>query len=477
MRAPISKVRSLALASAAVLSLVGCGQEPAEGDADVGVQQSNLWMKAGNVKWPGHDIIVCFDPAVPAAFRTRVQAKVENSWERVGNLDFRSWGTCAMPPSGSLVAVSIDGTIAAPGSGAAAQGLTYRLRDPATGPTKVVFRNTTVSDGTIIHEFGHVLGWADEDADGAPCTQRTSGGTSLESEGDLWSSIMTSGGNCGLAQTLSAWDVLGTRTMYGQRPPGEITGVNGLDVAIAGAKTGNNVAVVGWRMLGGDWNGRFRRTSVVGRTLAAKTPSIINRCLAVQGGAVGGGFTPVVAKDCDAAAPQLFDFTQTAWLAMGNRCVEASSFTAGGTLSIRTCSGIPKQQWDFFHASNQIRLSGTNQCVSIPNGSTALGTKPTLQTCSSGASNQVYVYSEERIRFGDKCMNVATGTAADGNPIVLWDGCDYVPRYPNTQFTIRGPIKAMGQCLTMQGGIAYDGVALGVEPCSTAATQVWEYAW
>jgi hypothetical protein len=421
---------------------------------------------------------VCFGSTVPTAFRTKVRSQVENSWERVANLDFSGWGTCpSRLPSGGLVVVNIDASIVVPGTTTVADGLATRPDNPATALTTVKFRNTMVSNKTFVHEFGHVLGWADQTTSTNPCTEITSGGTNLAWESDLHTSVMSQN-NCQLLESLSPWDVLGTRYIYGQHPPGQITGVNGLDVAISGAQVGNNADVVAWRMLGGEWHGRFKRTATIARTLAAKTPNAIWRCLAVKGGVVGSGFTQIVAKDCAASAPQLFDFTNMSWLVMGNKCVHASSYSAGATLSIQECvTNTGQQRWDFFAGSNQIKLNGTNLCVTVPGGSTALGTRPTLQACDSSASNQVFVYSEDRIRFGDKCMNVYGGSAANGGAIVLWDGCDVVPHYHNAQFTIRGQIKAMGQCLTMQNDVAADGALIGVEPCSVTATQVWEYSW
>jgi hypothetical protein len=71
---------------------------------------------------------------------------------------------------------------------------------------------------------------------------------------------------------------------------------------------------------------------------------------------------------------------------------------------------------------------------------------------------------------------VLGNTTANGNGIGLWDGCTYSPPYPNDQYTIKGPITSMGQCVTMDG-TPYNGVPVGVSPCNGTSNQSWEYYW
>lgn len=156
--------------------------------------------------------------------------------------------------------------------------------------------------------------------------------------------------------------------------------------------------------------------------------------------------------------------------------MQASSSAVNATLSIQACSGSSLQKWNFFDANREVRLNGTNLCVEIPGGNTALGTLPKLATCNSGA-NQTFTFSASDIRFSNRCFAVLGGVTTPGAGVALWDGCDVNPPLPHEQFTIRGQVKSLGQCVDMSGQAGFDGVPIGVAPCSAAQSQIWEYFW
>jgi len=113
----------------------------------------------------------------------------------------------------------------------------------------------------------------------------------------------------------------------------------------------------------------------------------------------------------------------------------------------------------------------------VPGGDTTLGTPLELAICSTAAT-QTFSFTNGQISYTSpgnvtRCLNVLGGSATSGN-IGLWD-CG---AFFNEQFTIRGPVTSMGQCVEMSGGIPYEGVPIGVAPCvSGAPRQIWEYYW
>ena len=161
---------------------------------------------------------------------------------------------------------------------------------------------------------------------------------------------------------------------------------------------------------------------------------------------------------------------------MGNRCVTAESSAAGSKLSIQACAfGQTRQTWDILDGNRNIKLSGTNLCVTVPNGDTTLGTELQLATCSTSA-NQIFPLEVSHILFGSTplCWNVLGGHTTNGSRIGLYNEC--VTGHQNEVFTARGQIRGLGQCVDMNGPPA-DGVPLAMKPCSTAVTQTWEYYW
>jgi hypothetical protein len=263
--------------------------------------------------------------------------------------------------------------------------------------------------------------------------------------------------------------------LYGQKPPGSIAGLNGLVLNIQGGVTTTGTPIIGWPNAAA-WNDSWKRISDTSLLLKAQTGST-QRCLNIQGGTVGTGTTPLISWSCsEAFTNEQFHFLGVAWRAMGTRCIQADSATSGAKLSLQACGSSSLQKWDFFEGNRRIRLNGSNLCVNVPGGSTTLGTELTLATCST-STNQIFGFSNGFINFSNRCFNVLGGTTASGNRLALWDGCTVSPPLHNEQFTIRGPITGLGQCIDIVGGVPSDGVGIGVSPCTGAARQTWEYFW
>ena len=381
----------------------------------------------------------------------------------------------AISSSGSQFPVACQIVVGVRALGAGVLGMTSgSVTNPTAGLVYVDFASTLPSNKTIVHEFGHGIGFHEENSSTSPSTQRSSGATSLEGEGDMGLSVMTQSA-CNTSSALSAWDVMGGRQLYGMKAPGSIAGPGGLVANIHGGTTAFGLPITGWPSVSGAWNEHFVRSSSSSLLLTATSGST-TRCLNIQGGVISSGWTPLVSWDCNEAyTNSQFHFTAVAWRAMGNRCVQAASSASGAKLSLQACGSSSLQKWDFVEGNSRIRLNGTNLCATVPSGSTALGTQITLTTC--GNSYQTFSYSNGHINYSNVCLNVLGGTTANGNAIGLWNGCTASPTYVNEQFTIRGPITGMGQCVDMQNGVPYDGVPIGVYPCNGTAAQTWEYFW
>lgn len=459
-----------ALAGLTALGSTACGAAPESFDDESLMEQHDpLWQITGALPFSGGFVPICFEATVPAGLRTTIRQQIEATWENVAKIDFFGYGDCASPVPNGNVAVRVDASISP------ALGVTQRFSNPATSVTRVGFVTSSPSNKTIVHEFGHVLGFHEENSSTSPCTQRSSGAVSLEWEADMNSSVMTQSA-CNSSATLSAWDILGVRMLYGQKPPGSIAGMSGLSLNIQGGVTPIGTPIIGWPATG-NWNDVWKRPTTSSLLLQAQTGATL-RCLNIQGGVVGSGHTPLITWDCNESfTNEQFHFTGVAWRAMGNRCVQAESSASGAKLSIAACSTSSLQKWDFFEGDRRIRLNGTSLCASVPGGSTALGTELQLATCSTSAT-QTFTFTNGHINFSNRCFNVLGGTTANGNRIALWDGCGSVPPLHNEQFTIRGPVTGLGQCVELAGGVPFDGVGIGVAPCvSGAARQTWEYYW
>ncbi len=462
--------RCLALLPVALLGVSACGGdfEPSSGES-ISENPEELWQVSGTTPWTGGIVRVCFDSTVPSSLRKRVREQIEATWETVALVDFYQFQSCpSQLPSGSLVRVRVDSSISP------ALGLTSHPGNPAGGVTQVAFASGSPPDKTIVHEFGHVLGFHEENEAIDPCVQRSGAGISLEGQTDMSRSVMSQSA-CNNYSTLSAWDILGVRRLYGLKPPGSIAGLGGLSLNIEGALTSFGQPIIGWPAAGA-WNSTWLRPNSSSLLLEADAGST-QRCLNVEGGGVGPDLTPLVSWECDEDADnEKFSFTGVAWRAMGNRCITAESNQAGARLALAACSGGVLQRWDFFNATTRIRLNATNLCVQVPGGSTALGTELELANCST-SSNQRFGYTRGLITFSTRCFNVLGGTTANGSRIGLWNGCAASPPLHNAQFTIRGPVHALTQCVEMSGGVPFDGVPIGVAPCTGAARQTWEYYW
>ncbi len=488
---PAAVVRSALVAAAVLTSACGGGYatDSDESSENVDSQSQALWESTGAPHWSGN-VPVCFDASVSAPARKVIQDTIENGWEAAGALNFNGFGTCGTIDAQTTNLIQVRTSIAG------SNGHEYKCTDavncvdffgkaPAGDFNRIDFALATPATLTILHEFGHALGFVHETDESAFCVQRTTGGTSLEYEGDYRNSVMAAYVGCNTATQLSSWDIVGLRASYGFKPPGTLVGVNGLTPNISGGGTNLGAPVVAWDGYG-FWNDTFKRRSETSLLLTANSNGV-ERVLNVQGGVTSpNALTPIISWDVgENDANSQFVFQKMNWLAMGNLCVVVGAASAGSELFIAPCNegADTLKTWDFFNGDRRIKLNGSNLCVDVPGGATADGTKLKLANCSTAAT-QKFTFSNSKIVYGGKNFNVSGGTTNSGNRIILWTASD---AHLNSRFTIMGQVHSLGQCLDMSGAPAL-GMQLGVRTCNAVNgsnyvavkatnTQVWEYFW
>jgi hypothetical protein len=466
--------RASVLLLLATLWTPGCGNPQGEDLSSIEQESAALWMIPGASLWPRAGaglpvyIRVCFNGTdFTADQRTTIRRAVEDTWEKAAYLDFWDWGVCPSPaPTADVIIVSVQPSLV---------GLGESTGGKVAGVNRTKFRTATPTVHTIAHEFGHQLGFHDENSNDNPCTQRTGGGASLENNPDMAQSIMTQS-QCNNVTSLSAWDIMGVRRMYGLKPPQTIAGLGGLALSIAGGSTADGASIIGWPAQGGSHQ-KWRPSSLQNLNAMVGTFPQRSRCIK------GNNSSPVVSSACDLTSSERFHFLGVEWRAMGSMCIAANGATVGAGLSLQACNGNALQKWDFFEGTttqNRIRLNGSsNLCVQVPGGTTQLGTLLNLTHCST-ASEQSFTKQGGRILWGDKCFNVFGGVTEAGKPLGLWDGCTAEPPLSHSLFTISGQIRSdLGQCVAMGSFTPSDGIGIKMEQCFSAFNwnQIWETYW
>ncbi|HET6284948.1 MAG TPA: hypothetical protein VFH73_28585, partial [Polyangia bacterium] len=215
----------MVLPLALVVTAGGCLGSDAADDSRVDATGQPLWLASGVTKWPNGVVPTCFRAGdFTDSQKTAIRVKVEDNWERAARIEFDGWNDCPSSlPGSNLTVVSRNPSLGVEGqSNIGKQG----------GRNSVIFRSITPAAATVLFHFGQTLGFITE-TNNTGCNQRTGGGTSLELEGDVASSVM-SPANCNFATRLSAWDIIGARIAYGRKPTGSIVGLGGESLNVNG---------------------------------------------------------------------------------------------------------------------------------------------------------------------------------------------------------------------------------------------------
>jgi hypothetical protein len=215
VKGKISRVVSCAPLVPLALTLGACSAEVSP-DESVGSSESALYFPG--TKWPARTIPVCFKTNTLTAAEFALWSQVtkvaaEATWGQATGLYFSGWNACSGIGAGTIRVQlqKVGGSF------------TYRLGYSSVAPTDVDINVTSPRVPTdAAHEFGHALGFSHEmqrpdfvdDASGACREADILGGNALNTPPDR-QSIMAST-YCQLNPVLSAWDVVGSQTLYGR---------------------------------------------------------------------------------------------------------------------------------------------------------------------------------------------------------------------------------------------------------------------
>ena len=262
-----------------------------------------------------HNVVTLWEHGVvPVCFSTslnheggdfkRIRDAVQNTWGRAANITFTGWGKCpaktsAQMPDGPpvvFVTMTFADAVFLPGkcssfAGCALPGVQpHRRPTPVYIPPNVLLCNTGEPGGftreecvawTAVHEFGHVLGLAEEvdRGDFPGCKpwdigwpHNRGGGTELTPYDRSSTMNYCSDGAGTNKGRLTHRDVAGIQMMYGMKPDGTFVATGGrcMDIDNVDVKPGSIVQL--WECLGG-LNQRWNYGAVTGALWSNTLPT------------------------------------------------------------------------------------------------------------------------------------------------------------------------------------------------------------
>ena len=346
----------------------------------------------------------------------------------------------------------------------------------------------------LIHEVGHVLGFADEwnepgyqvpeGCSWNPNDHPTVGFLDIQGqEDDQFEDPFGIMGACypqRLDGSLGPGDVATAQAAYSAKPAGSLAG----DEALCLTNCGPRGAAKQWPCR--PWSGALWQFDPVARTFSSVLPDDGERyCLGTLNDRVDQvGPTNVDIALCDGRRSQTVVLANTAWRALGTNCIEA---TDQGLVN-RPCSVTPNQRWAFFDTDpdndlvfDQIQLAGTEQCVTTPNLDGTAGDQLDLAFCDATDPRQQFeTPGEGMLTQGGLCVHASTRVAGSDFPLELTADCGTYRAPFSARFHLTSEVRILGQCLTAPPN-AFEvpgGPIDQVEQCrpdSEHSGQVWDY--
>jgi hypothetical protein len=191
---------------------------------------------------------------------------------------------------------------------------------------------------------------------------------------------------------------------------------------------------------------------------------------------------PLLIGDCRAGAREVVSLGGASWRAVGDRCATATAARAHADIGVAGCDNRPEQRWDFFQGDDRIRLHGTDLCVTAPSHAIerGVGTRLQLMPCRAGSGTQIFHFPPGGLikidTATDLCLTMSMGSSNVG-VLSLGTWCDRSPPSPDQVFSVAGPLRARGGCVTVPGS-PDDHAPVWVMPCVGGWDhQLWEYWW
>ncbi|KIM37844.1 carbohydrate-binding module family 13 protein [Hebeloma cylindrosporum] len=102
------------------------------------------------------------------------------------------------------------------------------------------------------------------------------------------------------------------------------------------------------------------------------------------------------------------------------KCLTAASNVNAASVTIQPCTGSASQKWTF--GGGVVKVFG-DKCLAVPEGSAADGTKLQISTCLTDNPNQKWGYTRDnRMTWTNKgkCIDLTGGNLADGTSVQIW---------------------------------------------------------
>lgn len=441
-------------------------QEALRDESRLEVKEQSLYGNF-NLYWPNAgtgrtDINVCWENpnGVPgttaqqrATWRDARRAAVEQAWARFGRINFYGWDgndpvnnprVCTSGEAGLHVYVCLAGDALCPGLPAS------QANNPSTGisgfpglngTNRGIRMNRDHGLQTIVHEFGHALGFYHEEEipNGPPagatgnCAQQSFPNASPARYGAYDpNGTMAYCAPPTAAPWVSPNDIAGIHRSYGRRIPGQIVSTRG-NCAAAVTANGNGATAFLWDCdeAGNDqefWD----------------SPS-------------------------DGNGKYLYTNGNS-----GQQCLGAPSATSGATVAVRACSA--SEDWAFRNTA--VRGFG-GLCLDLQGGNTTNGTLIQARTCGALTSQRWSVDGDGHLRYGE--TNKCAAVRFDGVLVIWTCGIQTNQYFTGDAGIIQGAFT--GNCLAVQGptdaqytsgvGLPTNGASVNEVPCTNALTQRW----